>query len=109
VLILVGCSPGTLGGEVRQKKKSPLPSNGIIKPRNGKDPAPSCCTGQAERPSGLFIWAATACRFIREGKRFAVRRLHTILEGSSSGIIPFGGHADFFSAPGLTAYSLVKP
>jgi hypothetical protein len=27
--ILVGCSPGTLGGEVRQKKKSPLPSNGI--------------------------------------------------------------------------------
>jgi hypothetical protein len=27
--ILVGCSPGTLGGEARQKKKSPLPSNGI--------------------------------------------------------------------------------
>jgi hypothetical protein len=23
--------------------------------------------------------------------------------------IPFGGHADLFSAPGLTAYSLVKP
>jgi hypothetical protein len=22
--------------------------------------------------------------------------------------IPFGGHADLFSAPGLTAYSLVK-
>jgi hypothetical protein len=37
--------------------------------------------------SGLFIWAATACRFIREGKRFAVRRLGTILEGSSSDII----------------------
>jgi hypothetical protein len=60
---------------------------GIIKPRNGKDPAPSCCTGQAERPSGLFIWAATACRFIREGKRFAVRRLGTILKGNSSDII----------------------
>ncbi|CAN9385388.1 unnamed protein product [Alternaria alternata] len=29
--------------------------------------------------SGLFIWAATACRFIREGKRFAARRLETIL------------------------------
>lgn len=29
--------------------------------------------------SGLFIWAATACRFIREGKRFAARRLDTIL------------------------------
>jgi uncharacterized delta-60 repeat protein len=32
---------------------------------------------------GLFIWAATACRFIREGKRFARRRLDTILKGSS--------------------------
>jgi len=30
--ILVGCSPGTLGGKVRQKKKSPLPSNGIAIP-----------------------------------------------------------------------------
>jgi hypothetical protein len=36
--------------------------------------------------SGLFIWAATACRFIREGKRFAVKRLGTILEGSSSAV-----------------------
>ena len=33
---------------------------------------------------GLFIWAATACRFIHEGKRFAVRRLNTILRGSSN-------------------------
>jgi hypothetical protein len=33
---------------------------------------------------GLFIWAATACRFIHEGKRFAVRRLDTILHGSGS-------------------------
>jgi hypothetical protein len=24
-------------------------------------------------------------------------------------VIPFGGHADYFSAPGLTAYSLVEP
>jgi hypothetical protein len=23
--------------------------------------------------------------------------------------IPFGGHADYFSAPGLTAYPLVEP
>ncbi|KAH8601786.1 hypothetical protein B0O99DRAFT_562479, partial [Bisporella sp. PMI_857] len=28
----------------------------------------------------LFIWAATACRFIREGKRFAVARLSLILK-----------------------------
>jgi hypothetical protein len=35
---------------------------------------------------GLFIWAATACRFIREGRRFARKRLDTILEGSSSAV-----------------------
>jgi hypothetical protein len=34
--------------------------------------------------SGLFIWAATACRFIREGKRFAIKRLTEVLEGSSA-------------------------
>ncbi|OBT39270.1 hypothetical protein VE00_10180 [Pseudogymnoascus sp. WSF 3629] len=33
---------------------------------------------------GLFIWAATACRFVREGRRFARRRLDTILGSSSS-------------------------
>jgi NACHT domain len=36
--------------------------------------------------SGLFIWAATACRFIREGKRFATRRLNMILEQSTKTI-----------------------
>jgi hypothetical protein len=33
---------------------------------------------------GLFIWAATACLFIDEGKRFAAKRLTTILQGSGS-------------------------
>jgi hypothetical protein len=28
--------------------------------------------------SGLFIWAATACRFVREGKQFTAKRLATI-------------------------------
>src|SRR5436305_2082871 len=37
-----------------------------------------------QNASGLFIWAATACRFIREGKRFAPKRLDTILKGSST-------------------------
>ncbi|KAI9807904.1 MAG: hypothetical protein M1825_005210 [Sarcosagium campestre] len=35
---------------------------------------------------GLFIWAATACLFIAEGKRFAARRLETILQGSGSNL-----------------------
>jgi NACHT domain len=37
--------------------------------------------------SGLFIWAATACLFIRKGKRFATKRLAMILEGSSTSVI----------------------
>jgi hypothetical protein len=36
------------------------------------------------RASGLFIWAATACRFIREGL-FAEERLRTLLEGGACG------------------------
>jgi hypothetical protein len=32
--------------------------------------------------SGLFIWAATACRFINEGEEFAEDRLDEILEGT---------------------------
>jgi hypothetical protein len=40
-----------------------------------------------QRASGLFIWAATACRFIREGL-FAEERLHIILEGSNSTATP---------------------
>ena len=43
---------------------------------------------------GLFIWAATACRFIREGKRFAAKRLDTILQGSGSAITAPEKHLD---------------
>ncbi|PVH67593.1 hypothetical protein DL98DRAFT_443228, partial [Cadophora sp. DSE1049] len=32
--------------------------------------------------SGLFIWAATACRFIEDGEEFAEDRLDEILEGT---------------------------
>ncbi|EXJ77535.1 hypothetical protein A1O3_09762 [Capronia epimyces CBS 606.96] len=37
-----------------------------------------------QNASGLFIWAATAYRFIREGKSFAAKRLSRILEHGSS-------------------------
>jgi hypothetical protein len=39
-----------------------------------------------QNASGLFIWAATACRFIQEGKHFAAKRLAMILEDSSQTI-----------------------
>lgn len=44
--------------------------------------------------SGLFIWAATACRFIREGKRFAPKRLETILRDSQSPLTAPEKHLD---------------
>lgn len=37
---------------------------------------------------GLFIWASTACRFIREGRGFASRRLSTLIQGHLVGAGP---------------------
>ncbi len=34
--------------------------------------------------SGLFIWAATVCRFIREGRGYAAKRLSMMLDGITS-------------------------
>jgi hypothetical protein len=39
-----------------------------------------------QNASGLFIWAATACRFIRAGNQFATKRLDMILKRSSTAI-----------------------
>jgi hypothetical protein len=41
-----------------------------------------------QKSSGLFIWAATACRFIDAGEVFAEQRLVEILEGSRSDATP---------------------
>jgi hypothetical protein len=43
---------------------------------------------------GLFIWAATACRYIHNGKRHAAKRLDTILKGSSSSSTESEKHLD---------------
>ena len=43
---------------------------------------------------GLFIWAATVCRFIHEGKRFTARRLDTILWSSGSAPTALEKHLD---------------
>jgi len=47
-------------------------------------PGEEIITRLVQIASGLFIWAATACRFIHEGKRFAAKRLNVILRGSNS-------------------------
>jgi hypothetical protein len=47
-----------------------------------------------QKASGLFIWAATACRFIQKGKQFTTRRLAMILESSSNAITAPEKHLD---------------
>ncbi|KAL2833280.1 hypothetical protein BDW59DRAFT_156780 [Aspergillus cavernicola] len=42
----------------------------------------------ATRASGLFIWCATACRFIQEGDFYAEERLNSLLKGSTSSTVP---------------------
>ncbi|KAK4200781.1 WD40-repeat-containing domain protein [Triangularia verruculosa] len=37
---------------------------------------------------GLFIWASTACRFIREGRRLTARRVTLLINGHRSGAGP---------------------
>lgn len=37
-----------------------------------------------EKACGLFIWAATACRFVKSGKRVASTRLSIVLKGGTS-------------------------
>jgi ABC-type oligopeptide transport system ATPase subunit len=41
-----------------------------------------------EISGGLFIWASTACRYIREGRRLAARRISTLINGHCSGMGP---------------------
>ena len=37
-----------------------------------------------KKAGGLFIWAATACRFVNDGKRFTGRRLSLVLQGDTA-------------------------
>lgn len=46
-------------------------------------PSESDVARLVERAGGLFIWAATACRFIKDGRRLARKRLALILNRDS--------------------------
>ena len=48
----------------------------------------------AQKAAGLFIWAATACWFICEGRKFASKRLAEILKGSSVAVTAPEAHLD---------------
>jgi hypothetical protein len=51
-------------------------------------PGSRIITRLVEISHGLFVWASTACRYIRDGKRFAVKRLETLISGRHSGAGP---------------------
>jgi hypothetical protein len=43
-------------------------------------PAPESLERLVQRAGGLFIWAAVTCRYVRNGRRFAARRLDELLK-----------------------------
>jgi hypothetical protein len=47
-------------------------------------PGEQMLTTMVQYAQGLFIWAATACKFIQDGKRFAEERLQILLNRSAS-------------------------
>jgi hypothetical protein len=51
-------------------------------------------TQLAQSVSGLFIWAATTCCFIREGKHFVARRLEIIIHNNSNTTAALRKHFD---------------
>ncbi|KAF2188446.1 putative WD-repeat protein [Zopfia rhizophila CBS 207.26] len=57
-------------------------------------PGGEVVTHLAGNASGLFIWAATACQFIREGRRFAAKRLETIIHSNSNAATAPEKHLD---------------
>jgi hypothetical protein len=46
-------------------------------------PGSEVVTKMVQRANGLFIWAATAHRFVRQGRRFAARRLKSVMESDT--------------------------
>ncbi|KAK2804059.1 hypothetical protein FQN51_002590 [Onygenales sp. PD_10] len=86
--ILHNISPSTVDGDIALFLEHSLRN---IRVENGLAadwPGEQAIRGLVEKAGGLFIWAATACRFINEGKRFAIKRLSLILQGESSATEP---------------------
>ncbi|KAF2403515.1 purine and uridine phosphorylase [Trichodelitschia bisporula] len=61
----------------------------------GKDwPGEQVIDSLVRNASGLFIWAETACRFVRQGKAFAPEKLSLILDRSHSTVKAPEKHLD---------------
>jgi hypothetical protein len=59
--------------------------------------------------SGLFIWAATACRFIRGGRRFAADRLSVLLKHNPVDVSAADSSTDDSSTDGAAIDSAITP
>jgi hypothetical protein len=81
---LYGISPSIIDHDIRVFLKHNLSRIGRERSLGSDWPGDDNINCLVRNANGLFIWAATTCRFIREGKRFAVKRLGTILEGTGS-------------------------
>jgi len=57
-------------------------------------PGPRVVARMTKRAGGLFIWAATASRFIQQGRQFAERRLESILRQNDDGPVGPEKHLD---------------
>ncbi|OAG10550.1 putative WD-repeat protein [Paraphaeosphaeria sporulosa] len=82
--VLHEISPSTVNNDIKLFIETELQAVGQIWYSRAGWPDAETVMQLVQGASGLFIWAATACRFIREGRHFAARRLETILRNDSN-------------------------
>ncbi|MCJ1426480.1 hypothetical protein MMC29_004383 [Sticta canariensis] len=81
--ILHNILPSTVDDDIRIFLEHSLKLIGKERSLHADWPSEQIVQRLIQKASGLFIWAATACRFVQDGKQFAIRRLNIILEPSN--------------------------
>jgi hypothetical protein len=84
VFVLHNISPSTVDHDISLYLQYDLSLIGQERCLDAGWPGREIITRLVLNASGLFIWAATACRFIREGKQFAAKRLDRIIHSTSN-------------------------
>ncbi|OAG08766.1 uncharacterized protein CC84DRAFT_1240275 [Paraphaeosphaeria sporulosa] len=77
-----------------QQYRTNISTRPVAAPRSPSAVAAAQARALVQSASGLFIWAATACRFICEGRHFVARRLETILRDNSNNTRALEKHLD---------------
>jgi hypothetical protein len=78
-VVLQNISPSIVEQDISLFLEDRLQSIGRERSLRAGWPGAEIIVQLVQSAGGLFIWAATACRFIHNGKRFAAKRLETIL------------------------------